>query len=263
MSGGIFLDMVIHDFDMAQLRGAEPGRRGVRPRRGARRPADRRGRRRRHRRHGADPRGRHADHHRQQPRGGLRVRPAGRGVRQRRHGGLRQPGPARRAGTSAARPGPASRCRGSSSTATSSPTARSGRRSTPTWSRAAPSPVGTADARHCTAVALAAGLSLREGRPVQVKEIGCDHDRGHRCHRLRRRHRRGRARGQGPRRGLPGPPRPGRRTSRGRPGSSTCRTPSRWPAASTAATPSRTWRSSTTSTACTPTGGRPRTATSG
>jgi myo-inositol 2-dehydrogenase / D-chiro-inositol 1-dehydrogenase len=35
-----------------------------------------------------------------------------------------------------------------------------------------PSPVGTADARACTAVALAAGLSLREGRPVQVKEIG-------------------------------------------------------------------------------------------
>ena len=35
-----------------------------------------------------------------------------------------------------------------------------------------PSPVGTADARACTTVALAAGLSLREGRPVQVKEIG-------------------------------------------------------------------------------------------
>jgi len=34
------------------------------------------------------------------------------------------------------------------------------------------SPVGAADARHCTAVALAAGLSLREGRPVQLKEIG-------------------------------------------------------------------------------------------
>jgi myo-inositol 2-dehydrogenase/D-chiro-inositol 1-dehydrogenase len=35
-----------------------------------------------------------------------------------------------------------------------------------------PSPAGTDDARACTAVALAAGLSLREGRPVQVKEIG-------------------------------------------------------------------------------------------
>jgi myo-inositol 2-dehydrogenase / D-chiro-inositol 1-dehydrogenase len=35
-----------------------------------------------------------------------------------------------------------------------------------------PSPVGTVDARHCTAVALAAGLSLREGRPVEVKEVG-------------------------------------------------------------------------------------------
>jgi myo-inositol 2-dehydrogenase/D-chiro-inositol 1-dehydrogenase len=34
------------------------------------------------------------------------------------------------------------------------------------------SPVGTADARACTAVALAAGLSLREGRPVEGKEIG-------------------------------------------------------------------------------------------
>jgi myo-inositol 2-dehydrogenase / D-chiro-inositol 1-dehydrogenase len=35
-----------------------------------------------------------------------------------------------------------------------------------------PSPVGTDDARACTVVALAAGLSLREHRPVQVKEIG-------------------------------------------------------------------------------------------
>lgn len=35
-----------------------------------------------------------------------------------------------------------------------------------------PSPVGIDDARACTAVALAAGLSLREGRPVLVKEIG-------------------------------------------------------------------------------------------
>ena len=35
-----------------------------------------------------------------------------------------------------------------------------------------PSPVGTADARACTTVALAAGLSLREGRPVRVSEIG-------------------------------------------------------------------------------------------
>lgn len=35
-----------------------------------------------------------------------------------------------------------------------------------------PSPVGTADARTCTTVALAAGVSLREGRPVRVKEIG-------------------------------------------------------------------------------------------
>jgi myo-inositol 2-dehydrogenase/D-chiro-inositol 1-dehydrogenase len=34
------------------------------------------------------------------------------------------------------------------------------------------SPAGTADARACTAVALAAGLSLREGRPVRLKEIG-------------------------------------------------------------------------------------------
>ena len=35
-----------------------------------------------------------------------------------------------------------------------------------------PSPVGTADARACTVVALAAGLSLREGRPVRISEIG-------------------------------------------------------------------------------------------
>jgi len=35
-----------------------------------------------------------------------------------------------------------------------------------------PSPAGTDAARACTTVALAAGLSLREGRPVQLKEIG-------------------------------------------------------------------------------------------
>jgi myo-inositol 2-dehydrogenase/D-chiro-inositol 1-dehydrogenase len=35
-----------------------------------------------------------------------------------------------------------------------------------------PSPVGTAQARACTAIALAAGLSLREGRPVRMAEIG-------------------------------------------------------------------------------------------
>lgn len=35
-----------------------------------------------------------------------------------------------------------------------------------------PSPVGTADARACTTVALAAGRSLREGRPVLVTEVG-------------------------------------------------------------------------------------------
>ena len=34
------------------------------------------------------------------------------------------------------------------------------------------SPVGTVEARACTAVALAAGRSLREGRPVRVAEIG-------------------------------------------------------------------------------------------
>jgi len=35
-----------------------------------------------------------------------------------------------------------------------------------------PSPAGTNDARACTAIAVAAGQSLREGRPVQVKEVG-------------------------------------------------------------------------------------------
>jgi myo-inositol 2-dehydrogenase/D-chiro-inositol 1-dehydrogenase len=35
-----------------------------------------------------------------------------------------------------------------------------------------PSPAGTDAARACTTVALAAGLSLREGRPVSLKEIG-------------------------------------------------------------------------------------------
>ena len=54
----------------------------------------------------------------------------------------------------------------------SSPTARSGRRSTPTSPRAARRRSAPPTRGHCTAVALAAGLSLREGRPVQVKEIG-------------------------------------------------------------------------------------------
>ena len=35
-----------------------------------------------------------------------------------------------------------------------------------------PSPAGTRDARECATAALAAGLSLREGRPVRVEEIG-------------------------------------------------------------------------------------------
>jgi myo-inositol 2-dehydrogenase / D-chiro-inositol 1-dehydrogenase len=35
-----------------------------------------------------------------------------------------------------------------------------------------PSPAGTDAARACTAVALAAGLSLRESRPVRLKEVG-------------------------------------------------------------------------------------------
>ncbi|MBK6885215.1 MAG: inositol 2-dehydrogenase [Tetrasphaera sp.] len=35
-----------------------------------------------------------------------------------------------------------------------------------------PSPAGTADARACTVIALAAGTSLREGRPVRTAEIG-------------------------------------------------------------------------------------------
>jgi myo-inositol 2-dehydrogenase/D-chiro-inositol 1-dehydrogenase len=155
-----------------ELRRAQSGDRGVRAWRGPCRPADRRGRRRRHGGDGPDPRGRHADDDRQQPRGGLRLRPAGRGVRQRRHGGLRQPGPARGLVHRPRGHGPTSRCRGSSSTATWSPTARRWAAFHTYLTEGGPSPVGTADARHCTAVALAAGVSLREDRPVQVKEVG-------------------------------------------------------------------------------------------
>jgi hypothetical protein len=91
VSGGIFLDMVIHDFDMAPYVVGQPvtevyarGAVRVDPQIGA-------GRRHRHRGEHPGPRGRHADDHRQQPRGGLRLRSAGRGLRQRRHGGVRQP----------------------------------------------------------------------------------------------------------------------------------------------------------------------------
>ena len=65
-------------------------------------------------------------------RGGVRLRPAGRGIWQRRPGDIRRI-PPRHAGWHVGREARArvSRCRGSSWTATSSPTARSGRRSTP------------------------------------------------------------------------------------------------------------------------------------
>ena len=90
-SGGMFLDMTIHDFDMARfVTGSEVVEvYGGRCRAG--RPGDRRRRRHRHGGRHAAPRLGVPDGDRQQPAGGVRLRPARRGVRQRRHGGVRQP----------------------------------------------------------------------------------------------------------------------------------------------------------------------------
>ena len=81
---GIFLDMMIHDFDMARfVTGSEVVEVYAQARR-ARRSGDRRGRRCRHRRRDAAPRERVHHDDRQQPSGRVRLRPASRGVRLRR-----------------------------------------------------------------------------------------------------------------------------------------------------------------------------------
>ena len=137
VSGGIFLDMVIHDFDMAHYVVQSPvvevfarGAVRVDPRIGEAGDVDTAVTVLTH----EDGTLTTIDNSREAVYGfDQRVEAFGSG------GMAVSDNPARHAGL-ARRPrghGPASRCRGSSWTATSSPTARSGRRSTPTWSRAA------------------------------------------------------------------------------------------------------------------------------
>ena len=90
VSGGIFLDMTIHDFDMARYLDGLRGDGDVRGGRRARRPRDRQGRRHRHRRGHPAVRERRDRHDRQQPQVGVRLRPARGGLRLGRHGRGRQ-----------------------------------------------------------------------------------------------------------------------------------------------------------------------------
>ena len=95
-SGGLFLDMMIHDFDMARfVTGSEVvevfARGAVRVE-----PSFARGRRHRHRAGDARARGRLPDRDRQLPPRRLRLRPASRGVRLGRDGGVREPARAHR-----------------------------------------------------------------------------------------------------------------------------------------------------------------------
>ena len=90
VSGGLFLDMTMHDFDMARyVTGSEVIE--VYARGAVRDHPARRLRRRRHRRRHAHARERLPDGDRQQPPGRLRLRPARRGVRLGGHGRLREP----------------------------------------------------------------------------------------------------------------------------------------------------------------------------
>lgn len=97
VSGGIFVDMTIHDFDMARyLVGSRGG--GVRQGGGADRSGDRCGGRRRHGGRGADARQRGDHDDRQQSAGRVRLRPAGRGARIGGPGHVGEPPEGQRAG---------------------------------------------------------------------------------------------------------------------------------------------------------------------
>ena len=172
-SGGIFLDMTIHDFDMARfVSGSEVvevfARGTVRIDDGVRR-----GRRRRHRGGHARARGRLPDHDRQLPPGGLRLRPARRGVRLGRHGGVREPAGARRPSCARATGARAAALpyffleRYIPSYLAASGQAFVGRGVGRRG--AAGRPAG--DARAPLVIGLAAWRSLREGRPVSPAEV--------------------------------------------------------------------------------------------
>ena len=168
--GGLFLDMMIHDFDMARfVTGSEVvevfARGAVRVE-----PVVRRGRRHRHGTGHARARGRVPDRDRQLASRGLRLRPARGGVRLRGHGAVREP----------------PRAHGGLITA-------AGERRPPNpyfflerylpsyvreWeafvealTRGEDPPVSSTDARAPLVIGLAAGRSMREGRPVRVEEV--------------------------------------------------------------------------------------------
>ena len=170
-SGGLFLDMMIHDFDMARfVTGSEVVEVFAR---GALRiePSFARGGGHRHRAGDARARGRLPDRDRQLPPRRLRLRPAGRGVRL----------------------GRAWRCPRTRVAHTGSVLTAAGERRPPNpyfflerylpsyvreWQafveavkRGQQPPVSSTDARAPLVIGLAAGRSLREGRPVRVEEV--------------------------------------------------------------------------------------------
>ena len=171
VSGGLFLDMTIHDFDMARfVTGSEVvevfARGAVRIDPAFAEAGD------------VDTARRHARARERLPdrRSTTRARPStattsASRCSARRDGGVREPARAHR--RSCAPPtarGARRRCRTSSSSATSRATCASGRRSSTPSRRAAP-PVGARDARAPLVIGLAAWRSLREGRPVRVEEV--------------------------------------------------------------------------------------------
>ena len=186
-SGGIFLDMTIHDFDMARFVTGSEVVGGVRARRRARRSGVRRGGRRRH--GGGHARARERlpdaiDNSRQAVYGyDQRVEVFG----SRGHGGVGEP--ARAHARSCARPTARARARSrtSSSSATCRATCASGRRSSRAVAAGTPPPVaGRRRARAAGDRARGLAVAAR-GRAVRVDEIGLTDARArHRRRRLRR-----------------------------------------------------------------------------
>ena len=117
------------------------------------------------------PRRRRDHHHRQQPPGRLRLRPAGRGLRLRWDGRVRER-PDHHDHPPQRHRGPAvRRSRTSSGSGTRPATWPSGRRSRSIVESGGPSPVTGEDGRAALVAGLAAWRSVREGRPVAVDAL--------------------------------------------------------------------------------------------
>ncbi len=170
-SGGLFLDMMIHDFDMARFVTGIRGRGGVRPRRGPGRPGVRR------RRATSTPRSsRWCTPAAASPRSTTAARPPTASISawrrsaptawRRRRTRRRTPACSRPPRASSAR-----RSHTSSSSATCPATSASGGRSSSALQAGTAPPVGVQDARAPLVIGLAAWQSLREGRAVRLDEV--------------------------------------------------------------------------------------------